>query len=155
MQVVSIIIAILFFLFGILNLYHGYKSILIFGNVMLATVSRLNFLPLIVGLGLLESGNLWFLVAIPIVWILAGLPFPPALCFYFFPLISGWIIGSSFFTGIFPNSRWWYYGGGFIGTVTIFIMCTVVVGIITGGRRASVSPFTLALDSRQSDPDED
>lgn len=145
MEVASRIIGSLFLLFGIINLYHGYRLIRIRGNVMLATVSRLNFLPLIVGIGLLESGNLWFLLAIPIVWILSSSILFPAHCFYLFPSISGLIIGFSLFKDIFPDSRWWYWGGGLIGAIAMFIIASIVVAIITGGRPASVDRFSLRL----------
>jgi len=69
----------------------------------------------------------------------------PEHCFYLFPSISGLIIGFSLFKDIFPDSKWWYLGGGLMGAFAMFIIASIVVAIITGGRPASTDRLFLRL----------
>jgi hypothetical protein len=106
------------------------------GQVMHSTVFQFNILPFIVGVGLIASGNLWFLVVLPVAGVLS-VPFQMFTSFFMFhfPLISGWVIGAHILTDMFPDSKGWYWGGGAIGAVVMLIVCSIVTAIVTAPPR--------------------
>ncbi len=99
------------------------------GQVMYATIFQFNILPFIVGISLLLFGNLWFLVMLPVAWVLS-IRFP-SFFLGCFPLAIGWAIGSMILSNIYPHSKGWYWGGGIIGIVAMVIVCSIVFAIIT------------------------
>ena len=98
------------------------------GSVMYSTVFQYQILPFIVGVGLIVFGNLLILIIFPIAWVLSRLY--PTFFMFAFPTICGGVFGSEIFTDFFPNSKIWFYGGGAIGILFMFVFCTVVVAII-------------------------
>ncbi len=99
-------------------------------GLMHATVFQWHVLPFIVGMGLVISGNLWVLLTMPVVWILSRV-FPNFFMFVF-PLPVGWVYGNVIFSYLHPNSKVWYYAGGVIGIISMFILCTIVVAYVCG-----------------------
>ena len=99
-------------------------------GLMYATVFQWHILPFIVGMGLVISGNLWVILALPIGWILSR--FFPNFFMFVFPLGVGWVYGNVFFSYLYPNSKVWYYAGGIIGIISMFILCTIVVAYVCG-----------------------
>lgn len=108
------------------------------GSVMYATVFQYHILPLVVGIGLLISGNLWHLPIGVVAWILS-IRFP-WFFLHIFPLCAGWAYGFIAFSQIFPGSRWWSLGGGLIGLAAMFAICSIVVAIITAPRKFREHP---------------
>ncbi len=100
---------------------------------MHATVFQFNVLPLIVAIGLFLSGNLLHLVLGAVAWILA-IRFSTFFMFVF-PLVTGWVYGGIIFSRFYPESTAWYCGGAALGALTMFIVCSVVVGITMGDWR--------------------
>ncbi|MGC9454448.1 MAG: hypothetical protein ACP5HU_06250, partial [Phycisphaerae bacterium] len=79
---------------------------------------------------------LWYLLlAIP-TWVLAT--FLPRLVLRVFPLASGWAYGNMIFSGMFPESIWWSLGGGAIGLLSMYAVCSVIVAIVTSPRAHTV-----------------
>jgi len=106
------------------------------GSVMYATVFQYHVLPLVVGIGLLISGNLWHLPIAVVAWVLS-IRFS-WFFLHIFPLAAGWAYGSIIFPGMYPNSRWWPWAGGFIGLVGMFAACSVIVALVTRPRGQTV-----------------
>lgn len=42
----------------------------------------------------------------------------------------GWIFGTMILNEVVPNSRGWYYGGGTLGVLAMFVILTVVFATI-------------------------
>jgi len=97
---------------------------------MYATVFQWHILPFIVGMGLVISGSLWVILALPVAWILSI--FFPNFFIFIFPLPVGGVYGNAFFSYLYPNSTVWYYAGGIIGIISMFILCTIVVAYVCG-----------------------
>ena len=133
-QVLGAIILLLWLLF----IPVGRNYIRSHGSVMYATVFQYHVLPLIVGIGLLISGNLWHLPIAIVAWVLS-IRFP-WFFLHIFPSSAGWAYGSIIFTNVFPNSRWWGLGGGLIGLVGMFAICSVIVAVIMTEPRAEAIP---------------
>ena len=98
------------------------------GTLMHATIFQWNILPFITGVALLLSGNLVVLLVAPVLWFLA-MPFP-GFFFGFFPQIMGWVFGTMIASQVVPASRGWYFGGGMLGVIAMFALCTVITGIV-------------------------
>ena len=130
MNIIPILIGVALLMLWVYFLLVGIKTIRIQGSVMQATVFQFNILPFIVGISLIITGSLWWLVVGVVVWILA-VPFSQFLT-YLFPLIVGWLLGTFVFSGMYPYSKFWYWGGGIIGLLIMGVFCSVVVGIIVG-----------------------
>ncbi len=112
----------------------GRKVMMAQGQMMHATVFQFNILPFIVGMSLIVSGSLWFLLVLPAGFLLS--PTFPRFFMYSFPVGFGWATGAHIMTGLFPESRAWYWGGGALGVLAMFIFCSVVVGIVTSPPRS-------------------
>ena len=104
-------------------------------GLMYATVFQWHILPFIVGMGLVISGNLWVILTLPVAWILSI--FFPNFFVFIFPLPVGWVYGNVLFSYLFPNSTVWYYAGGIIGIISMFILCTIVVAYVCGTHNSS------------------
>ena len=131
MQLVANIIAGLLILFWLVHLPIGRRTAHAQGGLMYATVFQFNVLPLIVAIGLFLSGNLLHLVLGAVAWVLA-MRFSTFFMFVF-PLVTGWVYGAIILSRLYPESTAWYYGGAVLGVLTMFIVCTIVVAIVTGG----------------------
>lgn len=107
----------------------GRKVMMAQGQMMHATVFQFNILPFIVGMSLIVSGSLWFLLVLPVGLLLS--PTFPRFFMYSFPVGFGWATGAHIMTGLFPEAPAWYWGGGALGVLAMFIFCSVVVGIVT------------------------
>jgi len=106
------------------------------GSVMYATVFQYHVLPLVVGIGLLISGNLWHLPIAIVAWLLS-IRFS-WFFLHIFPLAAGWAYGSIFVSGMFPDSTCWRLGGGLIGLVGMFTICSGIVAVITKPRAEAI-----------------
>ena len=129
MAIAAIIIGIILLLAWLTFIPVTRRVMRIQSRITHATVFQYNILPFIVGINLILSGNPLCLVILPIAWVLSI--FFPRFFLFIFPLVAGWGLGINTFTGIFPGSRGWYWGGGAIGAVTMFCFCTIVVAIVT------------------------
>ena len=99
-------------------------------GLMYATVFQWHILPFIVGMGLVISGSLWVILALPTVWILSI--FFPNFFMFVFPLVIGWCYGNTLSLYLYPNSKVWHYAGGGIGVISMFIFCSVIVAYVCG-----------------------
>jgi len=99
------------------------RAMQIRGTLTQATVFQYCILPLVVGLGLVVTGRLWFLAMLPVAWIFA-IPFPSFFLFLF-PLVSGWPIGTAL-------ADW---RGGLLGVGLMLVVCSIVSGIIVSPRQ--------------------
>jgi len=129
MELLARILGVLFLIFWLFYIPASRRTIRMNGSILHATIFQYNILPFIIGIALVISGKLTVLIAVPVLWFLA-IPFSGFFLF-FFPLIMGWIFGTMICSEVIPNSRGWYYGGGGIGVLVMFVVCTVVVAIIT------------------------
>ena len=129
MMIAAQIIGVLFLLFWLLHFPIARRHARSAGSVQHATVFQFNILPFIIGIVLILYGSLLFLIIFPIAWVLSRM-FPNYFMFIF-TLAFGWIFGSKIFSDFFPNSKVWFYSGGIIGLLFMFVFCTVVVAIIT------------------------
>ena len=86
------------------------------GSVMYATVFQYHVLLLLLGVGLLIWGNLWYLLVASLAWILST--FFPRFFLFVFPDAVGLAYGYMLFSDLFPESQWWYWptASGEIGT---------------------------------------
>lgn len=131
---VARIVGLLLLVFWIVFLPLTKKYVRERGSIAHATVFQWNVLPMLVGIGMIISSKLSLLIAIPILWLMA-IPFSYFLLFLF-PMVCGFIYGINIVTAISPDySRFQYYGGGVVGVITLFVICTLVVGYVTGGFR--------------------
>ena len=128
MTIAAKIIGVILLLFWLFFIPVARRYTRIAGSVMYSTVFQYHVLPFIVGVLLILSGNLLILIIFPIAWVLSR--FYPTFFMFVFPLMFGGVFGSKIFTDFFPNSKIWFYGGGVIGVLFMFIFCTVMVAII-------------------------
>ena len=106
------------------------------GSVMYATVFQYHILLLLLGIGLLIWGNLWYLLIASLAWVLST--FFPRFFLFVFPDTVGLAYGYMLFSDMFPESQWWPLGGGLIGIVSMFAVCTIVVAIVTSPRPQTI-----------------
>lgn len=100
------------------------------GDLMYATVFQWHILPFIIGTGLIISGSLWVILAMPVAWILSI--FFPNFFMFVFPLITGWVYGGLVYTFFNSGSKLWYYVSCGVGTLATFLVCTIVTAIVAG-----------------------
>jgi hypothetical protein len=100
------------------------------GGLMYATLFQWHILPFIIGVGLIASGNLLVILVFPFAWILSI--FFPNFFMLVFPLVSGWINGGLVYSCFYPDSNLWYYVSCAVGTLTTFLVCTIVTAIVAG-----------------------
>lgn len=99
------------------------------GAVMYATVFQWHILPFIVGTGLIISGSLWVILALPAAWILSI--FFPNFFMFVFPLVVGWVHGGLVYSNFYSGSKSWYYMSSGLGVLCMFLFCTIVTAIVT------------------------
>ena len=97
---------------------------------MYATVFQWHILPFIVGTGLIISGSLWVILALPVAWILSI--FFPIFFMFVFPLITGWVHGGLVYSRFYSGSKLWYYVSCGVGTLAMFLVCIIVTAIVAG-----------------------
>lgn len=100
------------------------------GGLMYATVFQWHILPFIIGIGLIISGSLWVILAMPVAWILSI--FFPNFFMFVFPLIIGWIYGGLVHPFFNSGSKLCYYVSCGVGTLAMFLVCTIVTAIVAG-----------------------
>ena len=100
------------------------------GGLMHATVFQWHILPFIVAVGLIASGSLLVLFALPVAWILSI--FFPNFFMFIFPLVTGWVNGGLVYSCFYSNSNLWYYLSCVIGTLVTFLVCTIVTAVVAG-----------------------
>lgn len=101
-------------------------------GLMYATVFQWHILPLIIGIGLIASGNLLVILVLPVAWILSI--FFPKFFMFVFPLVTGWVNGGLVYSCYYSESKLWYYVSSGIGVLFMFLVCTVVTAIVCGPR---------------------
>jgi hypothetical protein len=99
------------------------------GQIMHVSIFQITILPIIVGLGLIISGNLWFIVLLPVAYVLSI--FFPSFFIFLLPLIVGWILGFRVLSDFIPNSGGWRWGGGVIGVALMFFLTNLIIWIVT------------------------
>jgi len=103
---------------------------------MHATVFQYHILPFIVGVGLCLSGNLWHIPIGVAAWVLS-IRFQ-SFFLHIFPLAVGWAYGSIIFSRMYPNSKFWSFAGGIIGIGAMFVICSIVVAIVTSPSKRKI-----------------
>ncbi len=136
MIVIGQVLGAIILLLWLLLISVGRNYIRTHGSVMYATVFQYHILPLVVGIGLLISGNFWHLPIAIVAWVLS-IRFP-WFFLHIFPLAAGWAYGSIILSNVFPDSRLWELGGGLIGLVGMFAICSVIVAIVTKLRAEAI-----------------
>jgi hypothetical protein len=79
-------------------------------------------------MGLIISGRLWVILVLPAAWILSM--FFPNFFMFIFPLITGWVNGGLVYEYFSSASGFWYYASCALGTLFMFLLCTVVIAIV-------------------------
>jgi len=129
MEIAARIIGVFLLLIWIFYISVARKTLRTRDSLLITTIFQFNILPFIVGFALIYTGKLLVLIGIPVLWISAFLF--PNFTLYIFPLVFGWVYGTMISSDIFSGSRAWYYGGGVLGVLAMFLICTVIVAFIT------------------------
>jgi hypothetical protein len=80
-------------------------------------------LPFFVGLSLILSGSLWWILVLPIAWIVTFGPFcQVGIYTTLMATVGGWLYGNLIFSHFPSTSRLWYGASHAIGIVFLFIV---------------------------------
>jgi len=112
-----------------LCIYAGRSVMRRSGSITKASVFQWGILPMLTGAGMLASGNLLWLPAAIVAWVLA-IPFQ-AFMLYGLPPVYGAVIGAELGRVLWSTKGVWTLLAGFAGIICMFIICTVVVAVVT------------------------
>jgi len=99
------------------------------GRLVGASVFQLNSLPFIAGMGLILTGNLWVLIALPLAWVLST-SFTSFFLFWFPPLF-GAVLGA-----LYADSRGWSGAVGVIIGVAVMALASLLVTALVSPQRS-------------------
>lgn len=99
-------------------------------HAMRLTIFRWRVVPFIVGIGLILSGSLWWILLLPIAWMVTFYPFcQVGPCAFLLAIVSGWIYGGLIFSHLSSTSKLWYCASHAIGIVFV-VMVLVILELI-------------------------
>ena len=91
------------------------------------TIFRWCNIPFIVGGGLILSGSLWWILLLPIAWIVTFSPFCQVNIYAFLmAAVSGWLYGGLIFSYLPSTSKLWYGASHAMGVVFMFTALLVI-----------------------------
>lgn len=97
-----------------------------FKNAVRITLFRWCDLPFFVGLGLILSGSLWWILVLPIAWMLTFNPFCQVGIYSILMVtVGGWLYGSIIFSYFHSTSKIWFVACHAIGIMFMFVALCV------------------------------
>ena len=128
MQSLQLVVGIILIVAGIGYIPVSRSTARHFGSITFATVFQFNLLPIMCGIGLIVFKSWLILLAFPVLWFTAA--YNGSFYVHFLPLIYGGSVGVKIAGDMVENSKAWKLGGVALGALAMFILCTVVVGLV-------------------------